>query len=961
MRAEAYAREGTLKVFLERPEGGEACDRFVQALGGRPRGKAFVPRYPPESERFGWGRYYPFGDQGRAAAAAELAQGAMQVESGSGRSDPSDWGIRPRGNVLELAPPAGTQGTAFRRAYERLRSALSCDPTGSPPLLPPMPAGAGRVAVRLGDPILAGWLANALASIAVEVARDDGVPTVAPVRPTSVAEPRGSAHVPRSPAPSREAWLRVLDEYCARHRPIEDSARLADLAAIEESLRREDWDAAAEHTYAVRRGLQRYDGMALSALELRIAAGREEWGRAAELLASEPPPPLDDPLALQAAVESHLAQGRPDAAQALLVGRVPDVPDTDAGTLASLLAARVERAEGRPARALERVLGLHFYTAELRRQRAALLRELAVDLTGEFALGESPGDVRAKDVRALVEGIADGDRQALAPLLAALPAAARDEPATASAEEAATPATVADPADRFLEVLRLAADAPAEARRQLTVLIEAYPVHAEVPRWSVKLGDLARQVGDERAAIEAYRQALQRGPEGAPGLDEAAIARALRLLLARAGAEMAQEERVVDAVHALAPHTSDPTLLLLFAESEARRGAVGTAASLAQRALPDVMAWHGPTAAETALASIALDEERRQALLGTLFERLADEPNPARQTVAELAAVSDPLDPKILGFLLDADLARDDLLTVAARLERIADALDELPAAENGPRSRADVLAALAPVLGPVAEWFLMAPSGGLSPDRQMDVLALCTRCNLAAADQSHAAELLSQAADVRQALGLRPDNLVELADLLYAYPDVLRQEAQAALLVAYRDAALALIERWPQGDPLLLDVVMRRLERLDSREGADVRALLESYREEAASAETKLAPPPEERPLDGLRIAIAGGDEPMRRRAVAELKNRGAAEVVEVPPAYERNLNEADVMHLLDGTDVVVEVWRKTKHSTSAAVSAALERLTPPPERTHAAGTGVSSILSAAIKGAQLRNAPAA
>src|SRR5437879_4428878 len=102
VRAEAQASTEGMVVFVEQDQGGPACDRLVQALGGE-LGGYFRPQRPPQVGRFEWARFYRFADESRARAALDVLRRALS----EGRTNLSELGISASGGDVNVDVPAG--------------------------------------------------------------------------------------------------------------------------------------------------------------------------------------------------------------------------------------------------------------------------------------------------------------------------------------------------------------------------------------------------------------------------------------------------------------------------------------------------------------------------------------------------------------------------------------------------------------------------------------------------------------------------------------------------------------------------------------------------------------------------------------------------------------------------------------------------------------------------------------
>ncbi|MDP9354702.1 MAG: hypothetical protein M3R02_05360 [Chloroflexota bacterium] len=93
----------------------------------------------------------------------------------------------------------------------------------------------------------------------------------------------------------------------------------------------------------------------------------------------------------------------------------------------------------------------------------------------------------------------------------------------------------------------------------------------------------------------------------------------------------------------------------------------------------------------------------------------------------------------------------------------------------------------------------------------------------------------------------------------------------------------------------------------------------------------TATADPDPDARLRGLVVLVAGGHPALRDFVRADLQLAGAAEVREIPPAWEANRHARRVRDVVSGSDVAVLVPRQLPHSTSDQVRNAAGRLGVP------------------------------
>lgn len=176
-----------------------------------------------------------------------------------------------------------------------------------------------------------------------------------------------------------------------------------------------------------------------------------------------------------------------------------------------------------------------------------------------------------------------------------------------------------------------------------------------------------------------------------------------------------------------------------------------------------------------------------------------------------------------------------------------------------------------------------------------------------------------SRIEDLRQLAG-EPDIGIEIAELLTYAPDE-----------GIRDFAVSELEgagmrQLASGDD------SRSIERLLHAAGArDAAYRLEAARKRSAAAEP---PPAGDRPsrstIPYRTIAIAGGHAQLRGNAASVLDRYGVT-VVSIPSSQEAVRRERDILHLLNGCDLVMLLVRQITHSTSDQVRKAAERLGVP------------------------------
>lgn len=176
-----------------------------------------------------------------------------------------------------------------------------------------------------------------------------------------------------------------------------------------------------------------------------------------------------------------------------------------------------------------------------------------------------------------------------------------------------------------------------------------------------------------------------------------------------------------------------------------------------------------------------------------------------------------------------------------------------------------------------------------------------------------------SRIEDLRQLAG-EPEIGIEIAELLTYAPDE-----------GIRDFAVSELEgagmrQLASGDD------SRSIERLLHAAGArDAAYRLEAARKRSAAAEP---PPAGGRPsrstIPYRTIAIAGGHAQLRGNAASVLDRYGVT-VVPIPSSQEAVRRERDILHLLNGCDLVMLLVRQITHSTSDQVRKAAERLGVP------------------------------
>lgn len=411
----------------------------------------------------------------------------------------------------------------------------------------------------------------------------------------------------------------------------------------------------------------------------------------------------------------------------------------------------------------------------------------------------------------------------------------------------------------------------------------------------------------------------------------------------------------VSPTHVLPPVT--PARLLVEAEELARRGEFDAAAAKVGGAVAQVLNGQGPAAGKQAARAMGLDGEPGRVRLRDLHSAIRGASGSvaieAIRSLAEVTAAQDPLNAEALVDVVNADVERERPDTTAERLDEVTAALDDSRTEAVPTRPHSDVLAALSEPLFAAAEFLLAYPAAKTSTDAITEHVALAMRASLARGDTDRAAQLLHQATD-RRPDELTAPNLIALADVLYAHPATLAPGVRGELVRSYRKAANVLVERLPHTDELLLGVVVQTMQELDPRQAGELRARWRLRQLPLPEGVKKPGGVPVERPLQGRRIVLAGGDAPTRSRAAKRLVGYGAARVTEVPPAYEVNLSQDQVQERMKGMQVVVVNWRQTKHQTTDAISAALERLRPKPDRLYAPGTGFSSVLTTVLEWAK-------
>jgi hypothetical protein len=822
---------------------------------------------------------------------------------------------------------------AVGAAITRLRDELNHHPDGLAGLLPERwdrPSGRPtQPEVRLGDQILADWVARVLVSYVGAAAGVDGSATAAGVR--------------LSPSPGD--WLQVLGAYCEHHPFQRDDQVLADLTPIADAIWRHQFDLARLYAYEVQRGLQPFDRGEMAALELRIATGSRDVQAAIALLDADTPLSLDDPLVLRDAVRMRLAQGRPDLAGALLAGATAETPDGEA--LIGLLRGEVEEGQGREDRALAAALSTRFYRPELESDRHAV-----VDRVARALLHRVNADANLVDsVRNLLAETHDDAGSESLKQLRGMVSAEISPPQTAVKQsvspefETATPT----PAERFSEILRIARSDPGGGRSALRELLDEEPGYPDVPLWWCEAAELSRQLRDDEGAVRDYSAALFQPPTETHRLDARKAARALVAILG-AGNPVRIPDATLESWLVFADDLpGQTTLLLLRAERCANTGDVAGAGSLLARAVPELLVQPSPRLADYYLEQIQQDEVRVKAMLFTLDRRLSSSAPSVTRAIDELFSAIEPLDADAFGRLVKADYEAVDGQAVGDRFARILDSLSG-----NAPsRALRDLLAPLWQSFDFAADLLLQGGALGISTEALTDNLVITLTSLLAVGQAPRVMNLLREVLSGPERLRSSPSSLVALADVVYTYQDVPTSEMLHLLGELYSAAAYKLVEKFPQLDRPLLDAVLRTLDGLQPDQAAGVRAFLQTY--EQPTEPMHIAMPVTSR-LAGLRIAIVGGDEPVRLRAAKELEAYGAEKVVQVPPAYEQTLRESDMRAKLVGTDLVLNIWRQTKHQTSDLLKSAVEGIVSRPDVLHPEGTGFTSMVRTALKWADER-----
>lgn len=934
MLGEVQARPGGLVVFIEEDRGGSACDRLVQALGGR-TGGYFRPRRPPQSGRFQWARFYQFDGQERPAVALSV----LQIALGSGSAIPADTGIKATTGRLSVdisAGPADTQVKAVGVAIGRLREQLDHHPDGLPGLLPERwerPADSpGRAQVRLGDQILAECLARVLVSYLGA--------------PVGVGASTASQGVRATVAPGE--WLQVLAAYCEHH-PFHGDDAIADLTPIADAVWRQQWDVARLHAYEVQRGLQPFDRGAMAALELRIATGSHDFETAVALLDADTPPPVSDPLVLRDAVRTRLAQGRPDLAGTLLVGATAETPDGEA--LIALLSAEVEEEQGRDERALAIALATRFYRPELESDRLAVVDRIAHNLLGR--VNEDAG--LAERVATLLSQTQDAaDGEPLNTLRDAVRTEATRQYAPPAPAALRTPAGAKEsPVERFNGILQIARSDPRRGRDALLALLDEEPAHADARLWWCEAAELSRRLRDDDGAVRAYSAALAQPPDETRQLDARNAARALIAILGAGNPERISEASLDRWLEFADDAPGQATLLLLRAERSASSGNIMGAASLFSRGVPDLIQTPSPRLADFYVGQIQQDEQRVRAMLLALDRHLASSSPAVARAADELFSAIDPFDADTFVRLIKADYEAVDGQAVADRFTRILDTLATVPAARTSSRALRDVLAPMAQAFDFAADVLLQGGALGISTEALTDDLAIALTSMLAAGQSGRVTNLLREVLNGPERLRSSPASMVALADTVYAYQDVPTNEMLLLLEELYAAAAYKLVEKYPQLDRALLDAVLRTLEGLRPEQAASVREFLQSYEQPSPTTGKEVADTDR---LAGLSIAIVGGDSPVRVRAAKELEAYGAARVLQVPPAYEQSLAESDMRAKLVGADLVLNIWRQTKHQTTDLLKSVIQGISPQPAVLYPEGTGFTSMVRTALKWADER-----
>lgn len=948
MQAEVqpYKDTATLLVFIEQRNGQPSIEQLLEALNGRAPNHWFRPRFGSQAEKFDLARFYDFESRAKRDEVIPFLKECFQDTP----IDLNAWGVYPESGGIRLTAPQ-EKAEALLGAWQDLCRVL---PRFFPQSIPP-----GQI-WTIADTILAEWLSRLLARRAARQTTAPVSPLPVPSQGTTGSSP---IRVAQAPAPvsapnlvaDAEPWLEALRTFCAEHATGRAVQALADLSPIVDLIREEAWMEADGRIYDVRRNPQPYDQPALIALELVVSVALAEWGRASLLLSGPTLPDLEEPLALRAAVQTLLHLGNIEQAADLLESRLVETPETDAEKLVWLLLAQVQQAAGRLPQALGLAIGSRFYTASLKSERDTLVASLAQQLGEQVERGEHLQDELSEVLKRVTEEEAD----LLGPLTRELALAQTnpnengiDTPAVIDAA-ALEIVQVPNATERFAEILSIAPTEPNAAHLALLKLLLTHPGHPDEILWRLKLADLERQMKGEEGAVAACAEALSMYPHGLQHRPDArSIARSLRSILIYGTEEQRRNPILQEWWHEIAKETTDPALFLLEAELAVLRNDPVMASQFVEQGLPQRSQLYDLRAAVLAVAGINLPETFKGDLLLSLFRQFNSVHHDLTPTLAALLTVVEPLAVEALICLVASDAERRDPRTAEARLDHVIDELEKLPAGDGQKGPYADTLASLAGALEVGVSVLLAANDYAINADRLTAYVTLAMQAALAAGRLEQAGRLMERA-ESSQTLRFAPHNLVEVADTMYGYQGHLGAELVRMLVNTYRDAAVVLIDRLPQGDAMLLDVIVRTLSQIKSSEAEDLRALWNYKLQELGQATLQGPSSAIEYPLAGQKIAVAGGDAPNRRRAVDALRDRGAS-VVEVPPAYERHMSQDEINERLTGCDLVIEVWRQTKHQTSRAVQAALAHLDPRPALKYADGTGMSSIVRAALLWAQ-------
>jgi len=211
-------------------------------------------------------------------------------------------------------------------------------------------------------------------------------------------------------------------------------------------------------------------------------------------------------------------------------------------------------------------------------------------------------------------------------------------------------------------------------------------------------------------------------------------------------------------------------------------------------------------------------------------------------------------------------------------------------------------------------------------------------------------------AAAEKQLLAERPDLLLDLAGSLQEGEG----ECPARAALGYEQVAQAQILKMPRQSVPILREAMLALYVTNPVRYQSMKDMYDQQRAQllkepefgldgnAGDAE----PVADERlAVHGKRIAVVGGDEPVRKAVEQQLRSQGLGDFTHVPPPWEANLSEDQIRQRVQNVDLVVEVTACVKHSTTVALEHVLAKL-PNLRRVFASGKGRRSILRAVEEG---------